>query len=153
MNRCFNQAHSLYLQFTFEYGLPGLLLLLAFVWGLVRSGLSRRGRDNMATLGLALFAFMLVSAVANYYVIFLRPGVFWIVFWLPAGMLMAMSCRERAGIGGNEAGRTEPADTTLLHGKFSAGAGPLSAPGRQVDKSEPQEIEIATRQAAERAAS
>ncbi|MCY1394146.1 hypothetical protein D9M71_90610 [compost metagenome] len=93
LNRCFNQAHSLYLQFTFEYGLPGLLLLLAFVWVLARNGLRLRGHDDMATLALALVAFMLVSAVANYYVIFLRPGVFWMVFWVPAGMLVAMSSR------------------------------------------------------------
>ena len=94
--RCFNQAHSLYLQFTFEYGVLGLLLLLAFVGVLVRNGLRLRESDDMARLGLALVAFMLVSSVANYYVIFLRPGVFWMVFWLPVGILMAMPRRGAA---------------------------------------------------------
>ncbi|MCY1181755.1 hypothetical protein D9M73_222780 [compost metagenome] len=67
--------------------------MLAFVWVRTRNGLRLRGHDDMATLALALVAFMLVSAVANYYVIFLRPGVFWMVFWVPAGMLVAMSSR------------------------------------------------------------
>jgi len=91
LNRCFNQAHSLYLQFTFEYGVPGLLLLLAFVGGGACNGLRLCELDDMAKLGLALVAFMLVSAVADYYAVFLRPGVFWVVFWLPVGMLMAIS--------------------------------------------------------------
>lgn len=89
--RCFNQAHSLYLQFFFEYGLPGLLLLLALIVLLLRTGWRYGGQDSMAPLGLALMVFTLVVSIANFYVIFLRPGVFWMVFWLPVGILLAVA--------------------------------------------------------------
>lgn len=93
--RCFNQAHSLYLQFFSEYGLPGLLLLLTLVALLLSKAWRYRLQDRMAQLGLALMVFTLVVAIANFYVIFLRPGVFWIVFWLPAGILLAVSALPR----------------------------------------------------------
>lgn len=95
LRRCFNQAHSLYLQFFFEYGLPGLLLLLTLIVLAVQKALGRRLQDNMAPLGLALMAFTLVVSVANFYVIFVRPGVFWMVFWLPLGILLALSTAPR----------------------------------------------------------
>lgn len=93
--RCFNQAHSLYLQFFFEYGLPGLLLLLVLVALVLLKGWRVRLQDDMAPLGLALMVFTLVASVANFYVIFLRPGVFWMVFWLPMGILLAVSSIQR----------------------------------------------------------
>lgn len=93
--RCFNQAHSLYLQFFFEYGLPGLLLLLVLIVLLLRKALQYKLQDSMAPLAIALMVFTLVSSIANFYVIFLRPGVFWMVFWLPVGMLLAVSVMPR----------------------------------------------------------
>ncbi|MDP3816324.1 O-antigen ligase [Pseudomonas sp.] len=93
--RCFNQAHSLYLQFFFEYGLPGLLLLLTLIGLLLHRGWRYRLQDSMAPLGLAMMVFTLVVAIANFYVIFLRPGVFWMVFWLPVGILLAVSATPR----------------------------------------------------------
>lgn len=89
--RCFNQAHSLYLQFFFEYGLPGLSLLLALIVLVLKKGWHCRAQDSMAPLGLALMVFTLLASVANFYVIFLRPGVFWMVFWLPVGILLALA--------------------------------------------------------------
>jgi hypothetical protein len=88
IKRCFNQAHSLYLQFFYEYGLPGLLLLLALIATLLLGGWRYRFERCFAPLGLALMVFAIVVSVANYYVIFLRPGVFWIIFWLPAAILL-----------------------------------------------------------------
>lgn len=88
IQRCFNQAHSLYLQFFYEYGIPGLLLLVVLIATLLLSGWRYRVRRSFAPLGLALMVFAIVVSVANYYVIFLRPGVFWIVFWLPTAILM-----------------------------------------------------------------
>ncbi|MCQ4281325.1 O-antigen ligase domain-containing protein [Pseudomonas stutzeri] len=99
IQRCFNQAHSLYLQFFYEYGLPGLLLLLLWIVTLLWGGWRYRLEQSSASLGLALMVFVLVVSIANYYVIFLRPGVFWIVFWLPAAILLyegAGSCRSGA---------------------------------------------------------
>jgi putative inorganic carbon (HCO3(-)) transporter len=95
LRHCFNQAHSLYLQFLFEYGLPGLLLLLTLIVFAVQKAWGRRLQDNMVALGLALMVFTLVVSVANFYVIFVRPGVFWMVFWLPLGILLALSTAPR----------------------------------------------------------
>ncbi|PNG12352.1 polymerase [Stutzerimonas stutzeri] len=88
IRRCFNQAHSLYLQFFFEYGLPGLLLLLLLIAALLLGGWRYRSEQSYAPLGLALMVFVVVVSIANYYVIFLRPSVFWIVFWLPVSILL-----------------------------------------------------------------
>ncbi|MGE6660539.1 O-antigen ligase family protein [Pseudomonas sp. NPDC077408] len=88
VRRCFNQAHSLYLQFFYEYGIFGVLLLLALIGGSMRNGWRHRGEYEFAPLGLSLMAFVLVASVANFYVIFLRPSVFWIIFWLPVAILV-----------------------------------------------------------------
>jgi putative inorganic carbon (HCO3(-)) transporter len=88
IQRCFNQSHSLYLQFFYEYGAPGLLLLLTLIATLLLGGWRHHSERSFASLGLALMVFVIVVSVANYYVIFLRPGVFWIVFWLPAAILL-----------------------------------------------------------------
>jgi putative inorganic carbon (HCO3(-)) transporter len=91
IQRCFNQAHSLYLQFFYEYGVFGLLLLLGLLCALSVNGWRNRAEREFAPLGLSLAVFVVVVSVANYYVIFLRPGVFWIVFWLPVAILI---CEE-----------------------------------------------------------
>ncbi|WP_217476132.1 O-antigen ligase family protein [Stutzerimonas stutzeri] len=98
IRRCFNQAHSLYLQFFYEYGFPGLLLLLALIGTLLLGGWRNRSIQGYASLGLALMVFVIVVSIANYYVILLRPSVFWIVFWLPVAILMY----EGAGGGRSE---------------------------------------------------
>ncbi|MCF6781800.1 O-antigen ligase family protein [Stutzerimonas stutzeri] len=88
LRRCFNQAHSLYLQFFYEYGLLGLFLLLSLIFVLLLNGWRYRFKREFAPLGLGLMAFVIVVSIANYYVIFLRPGVFWIIFWLPVAILI-----------------------------------------------------------------
>jgi hypothetical protein len=65
-----------------------LLLLLLFIISLLLGGWRVRSVQSFAPLGLALMVFVIVVAIANYYVILLRPGVFWIVFWLPAAILL-----------------------------------------------------------------
>lgn len=94
LEHCFNQAHSLYLQFCYEYGLPGLLLLLALLLGLLNHAWRCR-QQPMGQLGLALLAFALIASIANLYEIFLRPGVFWLVFWLPVGILLGLTPDSR----------------------------------------------------------
>lgn len=95
IQRCFNQAHSLYLQICYEYGIPGLLLLLVLIAALLLGGWRYRSGQNFTPLGLALMVFVIVASVANYYVIFLRPGVFWIVFWLPVAILLCEGAGSR----------------------------------------------------------
>lgn len=92
---CFNQAHSLYLQFFFEYGLLGVLLLLMLIAGVLKKAWYYRSQDSMAPLGIALMVFTLVVSIANFYVIFARPGVFWMIFWFPLGILLALSASAR----------------------------------------------------------
>ena len=81
-------------------GMATIVMLVSSVicWVVVKTQLPGRWLlDNIASLplvfpgvvlGLALMVFVIVVSVANFYVIFLRPGVYWIVFWLPVAILM-----------------------------------------------------------------
>ncbi|WP_244541010.1 O-antigen ligase family protein [Azotobacter beijerinckii] len=82
-------AHSLYLQFWFEYGLPGILLLVALLASLLWKGWTCRA-EPLARLGLALLAFALVAMVSDIYAIFHRPSPYWVVFWFPVGILLGV---------------------------------------------------------------
>lgn len=90
LNQCFNQAHSLYLQFLFEFGVIGLLLLLALMALALRRGWLLRRQWHVA-LGLVMMVFALVAGIANYHDVFVRPGVIWLVFWLPVALLLSGS--------------------------------------------------------------
>jgi len=82
-------AHSLYLQFWFEYGLPGVLLLIALLASLLWKGWTCRA-EPLARLGLALLIFALVAMVSDIYAIFHRPSPYWVVLWLPVGILLGV---------------------------------------------------------------
>lgn len=97
VNRCLNQAHSLYLQFFYEFGITGITVLLLLCVALIHKGWRAR-HQLFAPLGLSLLAFALVSSVANFYDVFPRPGVYWIVFWLPVGILIGLSTTPKQSL-------------------------------------------------------
>lgn len=88
-NRCLNQAHSLYLQFFYEFGITGICLLMLLCLSLIVKGWRVR-HHVYAPLGLSLLSFALVASIANFYDVFPRPGVYWVVFWLPVGILIGL---------------------------------------------------------------
>ncbi|TWI54207.1 O-antigen ligase-like membrane protein [Pseudomonas duriflava] len=90
VGRCFNQAHNLYLQFFYEYGIIGIMSLLGLVSFLLMKGIKLRAQP-IARLGTALLVFAVVAAIANYHVILVRPGVYSMTFWLPVGILFSIS--------------------------------------------------------------
>lgn len=101
---CFSQAHNLYLQFFYEYGIGGAALLLVVVGVALRRSLDRSlwGRP-LATAGLPLLVFGLVTALFDYHTMMNRPGVYWLVFWMPIALILAQQPRKElrasAGVG------------------------------------------------------
>lgn len=89
LSRCFNQAHSLYLQFMFNFGMIGLAVLGALLISLLFVAWRHRG-DDRALIALSLLVFALVAGVASYSELFSRPGLVWMFFWLPVGMLLGV---------------------------------------------------------------
>lgn len=90
-------AHSLYLQFWYEYGVPGIGLFAALLLSLLWKGWICR-RSAIARLGLALLGFALVGMVSDIYAVIHRPSPYWVVFWLPVGILLGVRppAEERA---------------------------------------------------------
>ncbi len=92
-------AHSLYLQLWYEYGIVGILLFVALLASLLWKGWTCR-TEPLARVGLALLAFAMVAMISDVYAIFHRPSPYWVVFWLPVGILLGVrqpsSARETA---------------------------------------------------------
>ncbi|WP_238996078.1 O-antigen ligase family protein [Azotobacter chroococcum] len=96
VNFSVKHAHSLYLQFWYEYGLPGILLLVALLASLVWKGWTCRA-EPLARLGLGLLAFAMVAMVSDIYAVFHRPSPYWVVFWFPVGILLGVRRPSSAG--------------------------------------------------------
>ncbi|MEE1949582.1 O-antigen ligase family protein [Pseudomonas alcaligenes] len=94
----FFHSHSLYLQLWYQYGIVGVSLFLAFVLSLLWKGWQCR-EQPMARLGLALLIFALIAMVSDIYAIFHRPSPYWVVFWLPVGILLGVQKRRQADFG------------------------------------------------------
>ena len=91
----FFHAHSLYLQLWYQYGIVGIGLFVAMLASLLWKGWVCRA-DPVARLGLALLVFAMVAMVSDIYAIFQRPSPYWVVFWLPVGILLGVR-RSPAG--------------------------------------------------------
>ncbi|WP_434570013.1 O-antigen ligase family protein [Pseudomonas sp. Z3-8] len=88
--QCFNQVHNLFLQFFYEFGVIGATLLLLAVTHVFRYSIDRKTWSHpLGSVGLPLLIFGLVTAMFDYHTVFNRPGVYWIVFWLPVGIILS----------------------------------------------------------------
>lgn len=91
---CFNQAHNLLLQFFYEFGIMGAALMLLTIFYAFKYSLDKRAwRLPMGSIGLPLFLFGITAALFDYHTVFNRPGVYWIVFWLPIGIILSQTTR------------------------------------------------------------
>lgn len=90
----FKHAHSLYLQLWYEFGVVGMALLLAFLMSLLWKGWQCRSIP-LALLGLGLLAFAMVAMVSDVYAIFHRPSPYWVLLWLPVGILLGVTVPEK----------------------------------------------------------
>lgn len=87
-------AHSLYLQLWYEYGFVGLVFFLMFIASLLWKGW--RCRSNpLALLGLGLLVFAMVAMVSDVYAIFHRPSPYWVMLWLPVGILLGVTVPDK----------------------------------------------------------
>ena len=92
---CFSQAHNLFLQFFYEYGIAGVLLLLLVVGVVLKRSLDRRlWTGPLATAGFPLLVFALITALFDYHTVMNRPGVYWLVFWMPIGLVLAQNVKK-----------------------------------------------------------
>ncbi|TXI27875.1 MAG: O-antigen ligase domain-containing protein [Aquipseudomonas alcaligenes] len=97
LQRCFNQAHSLYLQILYDFGLIGLLILGGLLVSVLQVARGNRHCANVR-MALPLLVFALVAGVASYSALFTRPDLVWVFFWLPVGMLLGVgSARSDRG--------------------------------------------------------
>lgn len=87
-------AHSLYLQLWYEYGIGGPLLFIGLLLSLLWKAWQCR-EQPLARLGAALLVFAMVAMVSDIYAIFHRPSPYWVVFWLPVGILLGVQKPER----------------------------------------------------------
>lgn len=86
-------AHSLYLQLWYQLGLPGITLFILFLGCLLHKGWRLR-QQPLARLGLALLILAMMAMLSDVYAIFLRPNHYWVLFWLPAGILIGLQSTQ-----------------------------------------------------------
>ena len=88
-------AHSLYLQLWYEFGIVGFLLFVGLLLSLLHKAWQCR-EQPLARLGAALLAFAMIAMVSDIYAVFHRPSPYWVVFWLPVGILLGVQKRQQA---------------------------------------------------------
>lgn len=93
VGQTFKHAHSLYLQLWYQYGVVGITLFLTTLASLLWKGWQCRS-NPLAILGLGLLVFAMVAMVSDVYAIFHRPSPYWVLLWLPIGILLGVSVPE-----------------------------------------------------------
>lgn len=91
-------AHSLYLQVWYEMGVIGFGLFLAMLLSLLKKGWEHR-KHKLAKLGLGLLAFSMMAMVADVGALFDKRDYWWVVTWLPFGILLGLHVSERKSVG------------------------------------------------------
>lgn len=84
-----NHAHSLYLQFFYEYGVIGFSLLVLLIISVLWKAWQYRDQ-LLAKISMALMVFVLVGMVSDISSLFKQPNIFWTMFWLPVGILLGI---------------------------------------------------------------
>lgn len=89
-------AHSLYLQLWYQYGLVGIALFMQLL-GTTLFKAWRLRSDPVARVALATLVFALVAMVSDISSVFSRPNSYWVVLWLPVGLIMGLRPARTAG--------------------------------------------------------
>ena len=84
-----NHAHSLYLQLWFEYGIVGIVLFVLLLGTALHKAWRLRA-DPSARVALATLVFALVAMVSDISAVFSRPSPYWVVLWLPVGLIIGL---------------------------------------------------------------
>ncbi|PTS82279.1 O-antigen ligase domain-containing protein [Pseudomonas sp. HMWF032] len=86
-------AHSLYLQLWYEYGVLAIVLFIAMLLSLFQKAWKLRERLE-ARVALAMLVLGMVAMVSDVHAIFHRPSVYWIILWLPVGLIIGLRKSE-----------------------------------------------------------
>lgn len=84
---CFNQAHNLYMQLTYELGIVGLLLFMGALYLLIVDGF-KSASNKYISLGFSWLMFSLIAGLSSYHTMLTRPSVYWIVMWVPIAIIL-----------------------------------------------------------------
>lgn len=95
-------THSLYLQVWYEIGIVGFVLFLAFLLSLLIKGWTCR-RHSLAKLGLGLMVFSMVAMMADVGTLFDKRDDWWVVTWLPFGVVLGLPASFRSNTGKRDA--------------------------------------------------
>lgn len=82
-------AHSLYLQLVYDSGLVSLALLLVGVATISYKAWTLR-HEAWVVLAFPALLFSMIAMITDVERIFTRPGDYWVVFWLPVSVLLAV---------------------------------------------------------------
>ena len=82
-------AHSLYLQLWFQYGVVGIGLFGVLLGTLLHKAWRLRA-EPAARVALAMLVFAMVAMVSDIASVFSRPNPYWVVFWLPVGLIIGL---------------------------------------------------------------
>lgn len=89
-------AHSLYLQLWFEYGIVGIALFVLLLSTLLLKAWRLRA-EPAARVALASLVFAMVAMVSDIPSVFTRPSPYWIVLWLPVGLIIGLRPPVKVG--------------------------------------------------------
>lgn len=89
-----HHAHSLYLQLWYEYGIIGITLFLTMLSTLLHKAWTLRELFE-ARIALAMLTFSIVAMISDIHAVFHRPSVYWIILWLPVGLIIGLSSPTR----------------------------------------------------------
>jgi len=87
-NRVFDHAHNSYLASLRDGGIPGLALLLAFLFVALRWSISLYKQQGNR-LYLALLLYGMACITMDFDRLLTQPKELWLYFWLPVGLIMA----------------------------------------------------------------
>lgn len=92
-----SHPHSLYLQILYDTGLTGLTLFLSILFLALKDGWKYR-HDSIVQVAFSILAFGLLSFITDVHKIFHRPHPYWLLFWLPVGVIIGTRLKKTIGM-------------------------------------------------------
>ena len=89
--------HNLYLQILYDTGLVGLTLFLSIAFLTLKGGWKYR-HIPMVQVAFSILVFGLLSFITDVHKMFQRPHPYWLLFWLPVGIIIGNRLKTTIGM-------------------------------------------------------